>query len=206
MPLSASAKFLSAYIEHSEYDPVKAREYYLRTRELKGRESGSSEPAPTDRASAMDAHRSKLNTAKNSQIEQIEMLKQGLEEAKQRVMAKLQKKIDEISKKLEADVKARTKDKLNEIPENASPKVKAYLQKQNQAISERMSKDVAKSQAAATKQAQTAQTAYREEVKKLGESVKSVINQVRDEYRQVSEASRQERSAISEQYKKPPKQ
>lgn len=34
---------------HSEYDPVKAREYYLRTRELKGRKPAAPKPLPTGR-------------------------------------------------------------------------------------------------------------------------------------------------------------
>lgn len=34
---------------HSEYDPVKAREYYLRTRQLKGRKPAASKPLPTGR-------------------------------------------------------------------------------------------------------------------------------------------------------------
>jgi uncharacterized protein YceH (UPF0502 family) len=38
----------SAYLMH-EYDPVKAREYYLRTRELKGRRVARSAPTPAGR-------------------------------------------------------------------------------------------------------------------------------------------------------------
>lgn len=34
---------------HSEYDPVKAREYYLRTRQLKGRKPAAPKPLPTGR-------------------------------------------------------------------------------------------------------------------------------------------------------------
>ncbi len=33
--------FLEDYLQHAEYDPVKAREYYLRTRKLKGRKAES---------------------------------------------------------------------------------------------------------------------------------------------------------------------
>lgn len=38
-------EFIEDFLAHrAEYDPIKAREYYLRTRELKGREKGNADP------------------------------------------------------------------------------------------------------------------------------------------------------------------
>jgi hypothetical protein len=51
-------EFIEAFLEHadhSDYDPVKAREYYLRTRKLKGRKAAApAAPKKVDRRSTVD--------------------------------------------------------------------------------------------------------------------------------------------------------
>lgn len=86
-----------------EYDPVKAREYYLRTRELKGREEGSGDPESVKRAAAAEVEsnaraddveyqRAKLQEALNAKLEELEarteQLKVAIKRAKVAAMRK----------------------------------------------------------------------------------------------------------------------
>ena len=80
-----------------EYDPVKAREYYLRTRKLKGRKKGSQEETKTRSRSAKPASgikppAKKLSSAERRKAKQAEIaaLKKRLERLKE-VLAKLVK-------------------------------------------------------------------------------------------------------------------
>ena len=75
-----------------EYDPVKAREYYLRTRELKGREVGGGDPESAKRAAAASAEadarqddvevqREKLKELLNIRLEELEVRLEQLKAA-----------------------------------------------------------------------------------------------------------------------------
>jgi hypothetical protein len=78
---------LDTILHAGDYDPVKAREYYLRTRELKGREKGESvEPESVrvaNRASA--AAETKQQEVKSDRSERQAQLKAQLEELEIRV-------------------------------------------------------------------------------------------------------------------------
>ena len=64
-----------------EYDPVKAREYYLRTRQLKGRTKGSSQPEGTGRTAANRAKsaREKLAAERKAKLAKLEAKLRELE-------------------------------------------------------------------------------------------------------------------------------
>lgn len=75
-----------------EYDPVKAREYYLRTRELKGREPGQGDPESAKRAAKASAEadarqddvevqREKLKELLNIRLEELEVRLEQLKTA-----------------------------------------------------------------------------------------------------------------------------
>jgi len=70
----------SALFHGGEYDPAKAREYYLRTRELKGRKKGSA-PPPAKGRPAAKATVTKLSTKQKAATTQakIAALKKRLE-------------------------------------------------------------------------------------------------------------------------------
>lgn len=69
-----------------EYDPVKAREYYLRTRELKGREPGGGDPESAKRAAAAAAEAEARQDDVEVQREKLkELLKIRLEELEVRL-------------------------------------------------------------------------------------------------------------------------
>lgn len=86
-----NALFHSAWLSH-EYDPVKAREYYLRTRELKGRAEASGDPESVKRADKaaadaeargddVEAQRQVLQEALQAQLEQMEVRMEQLQAA-----------------------------------------------------------------------------------------------------------------------------
>ena len=60
------------------YDPVKAHEYYMRTRKLKGRKPGSGQPKPTPKASPVNS-RAKQRQALSAAIKLMESKLQDLE-------------------------------------------------------------------------------------------------------------------------------
>lgn len=68
-----------ALLSHARvYDPVKAREYYLRTRQLKGRRTGlSTEPAPKSRVSGTNAPARKTKSSRRQ--EELRAQKAALE-------------------------------------------------------------------------------------------------------------------------------
>lgn len=69
-----------------EYDPVKAREYYMRTRELKGREPGKGDPESAKRAAAAAAEAEARQDDVEVQREKLkELLKIRLEELEVRL-------------------------------------------------------------------------------------------------------------------------
>lgn len=61
--LDGAAEFVQSFIEHAEYDPVKAHEYYVRTRQLKGRQPAKAIPQTSPKTQAgYPGHPHKLGT------------------------------------------------------------------------------------------------------------------------------------------------
>lgn len=90
------------HAEHAPYDPVKAHEYYMRTRQLKGRKKGSSQTVtvttPTGKTVKMNPKQ--LAEQKAFAAHRVTEIKAKLTELNQ----KLKKKVAEL-KKAEADAK-----------------------------------------------------------------------------------------------------
>lgn len=79
---------------HREYDPEKAREYYLRTRQLKGRKPGAPKPLPVLRrpAAKKPIAKSGANIARKPLVQK----KMGQNEARSRV-ASIQKRLSALN-------------------------------------------------------------------------------------------------------------
>ena len=88
--------------KHSPYDPVKAHEYYMKHRKLKGRKKGST---PYTRKTRRAANQAKVNR-----------LRKRLAETQKRVQTKLKKFLKVVDG--------------TEIPVDASPKLQAFLARQ----------------------------------------------------------------------------
>lgn len=126
---------------HGTYDPVKAREYYLRTRKLKGRRTGSSTPSPTpsSRSSRSPGGSGKPNRADTkSRRAQREAQKARLEARLDRLREVLEELVEAAKKRsggdpnkkdgkdkapeTQADKADRNKDKKKDKPETAAEK------------------------------------------------------------------------------------
>ena len=86
---------------HGAYDPVKAREYYLKTRELKGRRKGSQAPTP----SKQPARRETTTPAPRARKAGNSTAKQRRKELEAKKAA-LEKRLDRLTEILREKVKA----------------------------------------------------------------------------------------------------
>lgn len=190
--------FLAHYAS-KYYDPVKAREYYLRTRELKGREPALSKESRakqqqatayvtneirTKRQADLDANlkvREELTAAAKARSEEyaarIEKLRGEAEDTRE----KIAKKFENFIEKIKEDLK---------IPENASPKLRAFLEKQR------------------ARRLNTAMTKVKGELKKIQSDYRFATTSLRDDYRSFREqnssarrANAAERRTINESYR-----
>lgn len=191
--------FLAHYASQY-YDPVKAHEYYVRNRELKGRENASlskesrqrqsegvsyvSNEISKRRQSELDANTAKVKgltdtaTAKTEAHKaRMEKLQADVQKAREEIVSKIQARLEQITGELA-------------IPSNASPKLRAFLTKQNAIRS-----NSAQAQAAA-------------DFSKIRNSIVASINHAQEEYAKFREgyaADRQaattERRAITEKYR-----
>ncbi len=130
---------VSAFIAHyaSEYyDPVKAREYYLRTRELKGRQpSTKAEKQAWDYANANIAVAEKKDqvTAAEAHKAAIEQIKTNAAKRQEEIRAKIKEILINLASDKKAQIEQISKDvadkiaALPEIPKNISKDARAKL-------------------------------------------------------------------------------
>lgn len=103
------------------YDPVKAHEYYMRTRELKGRRKSSSPPAAVRKAARnLTVSRSSAYTVKVNN-KTVRLTQQQLEEQKAYAalrVRKIKSRLDELTTKLNGMMKKARKEKesINKKP------------------------------------------------------------------------------------------
>jgi hypothetical protein len=189
------AHYASAY-----YDPVKAKEYYDRTKELKGRQStkGMSETQrqalSVTKSNIGKAKKADLDKAQANQKAQLEAIRNKTEASRARIKAKLQGLIDQMQAKVTKIPKPKPKlTPLNEIPPNASPRLRAYLEKQNAVISQSNKKAIDKVNADYSAKVQAAQKvasdtsvaarkAASDEIKQVATEAKAAITKARASY------------------------
>lgn len=191
-----------AHYSSANYDPVKAHEYYLKNRELKGRQSTKGMSDTQKEAWSYTKNKigndkkAELTSASNAQKAKLEQLRNQANETRDRIRKKLESLLEGLKVK-EIKPVVVPKPKLFEIPENATPRQKALFQKQNQMKMERYNRDVSKAESDARdankaareeagKKAKTAHTMASGELKKVGTDLKSAVEKARTSY----EASR----------------
>ena len=172
------------------YDPAKAREYYLRTRELKGQKAAEmntaqreafgyaktqiSEKKKAERTSFTEKTKADRVNARDAQVKKLEELRKSATESLARIDAKL--------KEFFASIESETK-----IPANASPKLRAFLEK-NQATRKASAK-------------RDSDKARRE----VGEAMRSAIGNARESYaaasKALSEQTKTGSQALEDKYK-----
>lgn len=145
--------FLAHYASEY-YDPVKAREYYLRTRKLKGRDALSK-----NQSKVLAVTRDNINRKQNSALKKEAG---DLKKQSKTAQSKANAKIAEISSKVDTFFKE-AKDQPA-IPEDASPRVRALLETK-QANAER----------------EAIGSGYKD-VKKAGTEMRAAISKARERY------------------------
>lgn len=195
----AVGEFLAHYASEN-YDPVKAHEYYLRNRELKGQTStkGFSDTQREAWAYAKNKigtdQKAESQSAQASQQARLDGLRNTAQQTRDRVRTQLQDLANRLKAQLEAPPPI-DPPKLHTIPADASQKMKDYLTKQNQIMIGKYSTQVANAQAqkraSATAEKDQARKSAQEELQRVGNELKASLTKARDEY----EASKKERDA-----------
>lgn len=182
------------YLRHyaSEfYDPVKAHEYYVKNRELKGDTGPKTEAQKVTDKNQREAssyvkkeiserRKADLESVKAAQEARLIKLKQKAETAKAEITAKLEKLFADIQKAANALIKIPEPDP---IPENASPKLRAFMEEQNRVNAEKAQKQNANVRKQASKATQDAKRATSLEIRKVGEELRGSVNKARAEYK-----------------------
>ena len=133
MTVDETEKDMLDYLMHYAspyYDPVKAHEYYMRTRELKGRRSTSKlsdkgkETWAYAKNSIKEEKKGKVENAKNEQNAKIAAHRAHAEESRQRITARLKKLNEALTAKASAKRKKNSEDvnaKIKKIQEEEYP-------------------------------------------------------------------------------------
>lgn len=180
-----AGEFIAHYASQY-YDPAKAKAYYERTKELKGRQStkGMSETQRQALGYAKnqigESKKAELKSSQESQKAQMENLRARAKESRERIKQKLEKLLEEIKAKREAASKL----ELNKIPKNATPEQRAFLEKQNAAYRQRNERKASEEAAKAT---EAAREGVRKEAEKLGAELKSAVTNARESYKAARE-------------------
>lgn len=181
--------FLAHYAS-KYYDPVKAKEYYERTKELKGREPALSKQSRERQSQGTAYVRNEINTKRKADLDANAAARDKLNnaaksetEAHRARMEKLQKETSEVQEaivnKLKAEVE-KIKGELK-IPANASPKVRAFLERQQ------------------AQRSNSAATRTRGQLASLKSRARSAVSKARDEYQAFRDKNTAERRANAEQ-------
>jgi hypothetical protein len=196
------------------YDPVKAREYYLRTRELKGRRStkGMSETQQQAWSYAKNQisenKKAELRNTAEEQKVRLENLRVKAEETRDRIQEKLNSLLETLRVGPVERVTPREVPvpDLIPVPSNASAKVLAYIQRQNGRRLNKYAGEVANAEAEArekqqvineearqkrianSKIAEEAKAKSREERVRVGNELKDAVNAARAAYEEAKKA------------------
>lgn len=151
-----------AHYSSDYYDPEKAREYYLRTRELKGRKAAEMNTTQREafgyaKTQISEKRKEAKTTAQVNQVQKLEELRKKAVETQARIEAQLAEYFTQIQTELK-------------IPANASPKLRAFLQKnQNQRMA-------------------SAKQASAKKRREVGLALRSALTEARESYATASKA------------------
>jgi len=130
-----------AHYSSPYYDPVKAHEYYERTKQLADKNARSALTSKEQRDTYAVA-RDSISKAKKAELTSSQEAQKAKLEA---LVAKAQAAVDQINSTLDDIVKglvaANTAVKLNPIPADATPKQRAFIEQQNRQIKARAAKE-----------------------------------------------------------------
>jgi hypothetical protein len=187
-----------AHYKSQYYDPVKAHEYYMRNRQLKGRTtSGMSE----EQKEVWAVSKSQISTEKKSKVEgeqtlrdqRIENFRAKAEATRKRISDKLKLLSEQLSDKASADrdsIEARRQaelDSLGEIPKGISAEERAKLVEERKKKVAKILGDARKDKSDISKTTKTERSLNSDnasaEREKTRTELKSSINNVRETYK-----------------------
>lgn len=185
-------RFGKADLSHV-YDPVKAREYYLRTRQLKGRQKGAKDPDPTYKQSKLKPQSQRKPSARVSNKAKREAFKQETAERVARFkrrLERLEKVLDELVKQAKArsGVETETK-KSSSTKTSSSSKSSSRDTKPKTAAQKR--EDAKK---AAERRKKENPSGGKSEEKALEEKIHDVREKIKDMKAQIAAAKKKARS------------
>jgi hypothetical protein len=178
---------------HAEkrYDPVKAREYYLRTRQLKGRRGGSGAPPPlTSRVTGQSPPSSQRRSSSGSKLSPSQRKK--LLDQKAALENRLERLQDVLAQLVEA-AKKRSGVETETTKDASSPETKDKP-------AEKLTRAEKREKAEAAREAYEPDPTVNQEVKQLQEQVQDVLAQIKaaaaDAQRQRSTQSNTEATIV----------
>lgn len=168
------------------YDPVKAKEYYERTKKLKG-----TKPMTKTQNEVYRVSKSNITKAKSKESEKAATdTKARIEAIQAKAVAtvkSIEDKMAKLSTELEAKItKVIEENKavpLNSIPANATPKQREYLERQNNQIRNANAKKANKSIKAQAQAVESARKDAQAQRKAIGESMKAEVQKARTDYK-----------------------
>ena len=188
------------------YDPVKAHEYYLKNRELKGRTTtGMSEEQreawKVTKSNITSEKKGKIDAAQQERQQKIEATRQRATQMREQIAAKLAKlaeklqtdkvaERDEISAKIQAEI-----DNLPPIPRNISTS-------QRNALIDKRQAEIAKIRGQGDSELQKLDQKYESEKSGLSEKREKVRVELKSKVAEARETYNQARESINSEYEK----
>lgn len=162
----------SALIHGEAYDPQKAREYYLRTRKLKGRKKGSGDPEPSGRNSAG----SKASTSRTRKPKKTSAQKRKEAEAQVAALEKRLERLKDVLAELVKKAKARSG---VEDSKSSSPKDRAKQNADEKARKPLTAKQKREAAERSKKNYEENKKTPNQEIKELQAKIKAIRAQIK---------------------------
>lgn len=184
--------FIESMLQHADpkyYDPVKAHEYYLRTRELSGRTSSlktetQKQAFAYSKTKIKEAQQKELDSASQRRQQLLEKVRQTAELRRNEIREKLNSLLETLTKNVSDESKAAT-EQIKALPAMPRGMSKAAAAKWHAKRSEDIAKirgEVAKNREAAGLQKKGARESSRAEVEQVRGEMKATINNARTTY------------------------
>lgn len=198
------------------YDPEKARQYYLRTRALKGRDTAKDldtntkkEAWAVTRSNLSKERQEEVKSARTEQTARLENLRTTATEARKRISEKLKQLLTDLDLDLEsqiadkeAELQKKLESRLVKIPDTATPQRRAYLERQNSRIRKQYTESTEDEIQELKKEASAKATAGRKEFAaerdEIVTSLRSSLDKARTDYQAAREAAAEKYKSIED--------
>ncbi len=199
--------FIDSVLQHAEtkyYDPAKAREYYLRTRELKGRQRGALKTE--SKRQAWDYSKAAIEESKDKDLE---VLSEGKRQVIEKARANAEKRRDEIREKLSELLTRLTEKTANDVAQKIAslpPIPKGISKEKRSELAAERREEILKIRGEAASDKDSARNSASSDRERVRAELKETIEVARSAYESLKESliekyeveSQQEYEAIAE--------